>query len=91
MVNEAPWNFKNHQLVFHRLKVEEDLVMVLIMFSACWIKLHGIPLNLFFEAMTKQLGDFVGEFLEYDAKSVSKGLRNFMRIRVMLDVRRPLR
>ncbi|MBA0872865.1 hypothetical protein Goshw_022281 [Gossypium schwendimanii] len=39
----------------------------------------------------KQLGDFVGEFLEYGSKSLSTSLRSFILIRVLLDVRRSLK
>ncbi|MBA0794457.1 hypothetical protein Gohar_018785, partial [Gossypium harknessii] len=31
--------------------------------------------------------DFLGQFLEYDTKSLNKGYRGYMRIRVQIDVR----
>jgi hypothetical protein len=39
----------------------------------------------------KQIAESMGEFLEYDAKNNSSYWRKYMRIRVMLDVRRPLK
>lgn len=41
--------------------------------------------------MGKSLADFIGEFLEYDPKNNSHFLRLFMRIRVLVDVRKPLK
>ncbi|KAH1105950.1 hypothetical protein J1N35_009718 [Gossypium stocksii] len=41
--------------------------------------------------MARQLGNFIGEFLEYDALSLAKGWHQFLRIRVNLDVRNPIK
>lgn len=36
------------------------------------------------------LGNYMGQFLEYDEKNNVNFLRSFMRIKVLLDVRKPL-
>lgn len=41
--------------------------------------------------MAKQFGAFIGEFRDYDAKAIATGLRNFKRVQVVLDVRKPLK
>jgi hypothetical protein len=38
----------------------------------------------------KQLGNFIGEYMEYDEKNNSNFLASYMRIRVLIDVRKPL-
>ncbi|MBA0789019.1 hypothetical protein Gotri_006729 [Gossypium trilobum] len=38
-----------------------------------------------------QLGNFIGIFQEYDGSSLGKENMNFMRIRVQVDIRRPLK
>ena len=43
------------------------------------------------ETVGKLLGDFFGEFLEYDSKNNSSLWREFMCIKVRLDVRMPLK
>lgn len=43
------------------------------------------------EGMARQLGNYIGQFIEYDANVVTRGIRNFMRIRVLIDVRKPLK
>ncbi|MBA0601346.1 hypothetical protein Gorai_004526, partial [Gossypium raimondii] len=67
------------------VQVGEDSVKVPLRFFNHLLVFHRL------QPTTKQLGDFVGEFLEYDSKSLSTSLRSFMRIRVLLDVRRPLK
>lgn len=43
------------------------------------------------KAMAKKFGDFIGTFFEYDDKAIAAGLKNFMRIRVLIDICRPLK
>ncbi|MBA0757629.1 hypothetical protein Gotri_020714, partial [Gossypium trilobum] len=76
VVNRAPWTFNNHLLVFYKLQVGEDPVKVPLRFSAFWVQIHDLLLGSFSESVAKQWSDFVGEFLEYDSKSLSKGLRS---------------
>lgn len=45
----------------------------------------------FSEALGRQIGDFIGRFLEYNCSNLAKGVCNHLRIRVQMDVRRPLR
>jgi len=42
------------------------------------------------ETVGRNVGNYVGEFLEYDEKNSSDFWRRYMRIRVMVDVRKPL-
>ncbi|KAB2035040.1 hypothetical protein ES319_D04G125000v1 [Gossypium barbadense] len=41
--------------------------------------------------MAKQFGDFLGQFLECDAKSISKGYQSSMRIQVRIDVKNTMK
>ncbi|MBA0716998.1 hypothetical protein Golax_004847 [Gossypium laxum] len=41
--------------------------------------------------MAVQLGNFVGEFIEYDGSNMGKENRHYMWVRVRIDVRRPLK
>ncbi|KAH1039341.1 hypothetical protein J1N35_041084 [Gossypium stocksii] len=91
VVNRKPWTFNNHIFVFHRLQEGEDSVNVPLRFFTFWVQVYDLSMGLFLESTAKQLGNFVGEFLEYDSKSLSTGLRSFIWIRVLLDVRRPLK
>lgn len=55
------------------------------------MQIHNLLMGLFSKAVTNQFGNFIGEFVEYDAKSVVAGLRNFMRIQVMVDIQKRLK
>ncbi|KAG8496756.1 hypothetical protein CXB51_007833 [Gossypium anomalum] len=74
-----------------RFLFREDPVKVPLVFANFCIHVHELPMGLFLKTVVRQLGDCIGKLLEYDSKSLSKGVRNFLRIRVWLDVTKPLK
>lgn len=56
-----------------------------------WIQIHDLPVGFMSEIASKQLENFFGEFLEYDPKNSNSIWREYMRIRIQIDVRRSLR
>lgn len=56
-----------------------------------WIQIHDLPIGLMTESVRRQLGNFFGEFLEYDNKNNTSIWRESMRIKIKIDVRRPLK
>lgn len=63
----------------------------LLLKAAFWVQIHNLPTGMYTEQMTKQFGKFIGEYVEYDAKTMAVGLRNFMRISILVDIRQPLK
>lgn len=55
------------------------------------IQLHNLPVGYMLETVGKQLGNFFGEFLEYDAKNNTSIWRECMRVRIRVDARKPLK
>lgn len=53
--------------------------------------IHDIPFGFMLEFVARQLGNFIGDFLEYDTIAIQLGSKRFMGIRVKIDVRQPLR
>ncbi|KAK5836589.1 hypothetical protein PVK06_012383 [Gossypium arboreum] len=91
VISGAPWTFTNHLLVIHQLESGEDPVKVPLVFANFLVQVHELPTGIFLKFIVRQLEDFIGKFLEYDSKSLSRGVRNFFRIKVQLDIRRPLK
>lgn len=56
-----------------------------------WIQIHDLPVGYMFEIVGKQLGNFFGTFLEYDSKNNASIWREFIRLKIRLDVRKPLK
>lgn len=69
----------------------EDPVRVPLWHVNIWIQIHDLPMGFMTETVGKQLGNFFGEFLEYDVKNNTSIWRECMRLRIKLDVRKPLK
>ncbi|MBA0674691.1 hypothetical protein Goari_016274, partial [Gossypium aridum] len=58
----------------HQLK-DGDEPMVMPLFTVdFWVLFHDLPHGFMLEMVAKQLGNFIGLFLEYDVKVVSLGI-----------------
>jgi hypothetical protein len=51
-----------------------------------WIQVHNLPACYMSKTVAKNVGAYVGELLEYDEKNSSNFWKNYMRIRVLVDV-----
>ncbi|XP_040950366.1 uncharacterized protein [Gossypium hirsutum] len=91
VIKNGPWNFNSHLLILHRLQQGEDLLSVQLHWVDFWILIHDLPLGFMADAVAHQLGNFIGEFIEYDFAAVQLGYKRIMRVRVKVDVRKPLK
>ncbi|XVF79045.1 hypothetical protein PTKIN_Ptkin14bG0188200 [Pterospermum kingtungense] len=55
------------------------------------VRVFNLPVGFMKLSVRKQIGNYIGEFVEYDTSNTSTFWRNFMRIRVKVDVRKPLK
>lgn len=87
----GPWSFNNAMLVLVEVSMGEESLNVPLWYINMWLQIHDLPSGFMTELVGKQLGDFFGEFIEYDHKNNASLWREYMRIKVKLDVRKPLK
>ncbi|MBA0787457.1 hypothetical protein Gotri_025211, partial [Gossypium trilobum] len=85
---EEVWKF-NGEGGKSTLRYEHCLVACFL--TANVVQKHDLPHCFFSEGIAKQFRDFLGKFMEYDTKHIGGVFRNYMRIRVLIDVRIPLK
>ena len=56
-----------------------------------WIQVHELPCGFMFEKVCKEIGNYIGSHIELDVNNFIGVWRIFMRIRVAIDVRKPLK
>lgn len=91
VVKGSPWTFNSHLLFIETLSNSVDPLETPLLKARFWVQIHNLPAGFYSELMAKQFGVFIREFMEYDAKFVATGLKNFIKIRVMVDIRQPLK
>ncbi|GAU33827.1 hypothetical protein TSUD_221650 [Trifolium subterraneum] len=73
---------------FHPLDVEEDIPLFHVNF---WVQIHDAPIGMMLETVGKGLANYIGEFVEYDKNNNTSFWRKYMRVKVRVDVRSPLK
>lgn len=91
MLKGSPWTFNNHLLLLYQLQWGEDPLKVPLIYSPFWVQINNIPIGFYSENLAAQIRNFIGVFMEYDGSSLGKENRNYMRIRVQVDIRRSLK
>lgn len=91
VANGGPWSFDNALLVMNVIKQGEDPTKVSLFEMDFWIQIHDLPIGFMSEIVGKQLGNYFGMFIKYDSNNNSSKWREFMRLKVRIDVRKPLK
>lgn len=91
ILKKGPWYFDNHLLVLDFMPEKGKPEQAALNFVPFWIQVHNVPPGFMTEKVGKDIANYIGEFLEYDDKNNSNYLRTYMKIRVLLDVTKPLK
>lgn len=77
--------------MLNTIKAGEDPFKVPLNEVYFWIQIYHLPVGYMSEVVDKQLGNFFGTFLKYDSNNNSSLWRECMRLRVRVDVHKPLK
>lgn len=87
----GPWTFNGHLLIHGKISLGDILTQIPLFHVNFWVQIHNLPAGFMNEVIGKHLGNFIGAFLEYDPNNNSGVWRMYMRIKVQVDVRIPLK
>ncbi|XP_074327248.1 uncharacterized protein LOC141696272 [Apium graveolens] len=87
----GPWSFDNAMVALETVEAGQNPASIKPCFLSIWIQLYNLPVGYMLETVGKQLGNFFGVFLEYDVKNSTSIWRECMRVRIKLDVRKPIK
>lgn len=91
VLDEGPWSFENHALLCKSLgpgMVPTDVTLDTI---EMWVQAHNIPYGYTSEAVMEQIGNYLGSFVKTDSRNFGGIWHPFYRIRVKLEVKKPLK
>jgi 14-3-3 protein epsilon len=87
----GPWAFNNQMLIMERVQLGVQLENIPLQHVDFWVQVHNLPTGLMAERVGKTLANYIGSFVEYDKNNNGSFWREYMRIRVRVDIRQPLK
>ncbi|CAN1821359.1 Uncharacterized protein At4g02000 [Linum perenne] len=91
VLENGPWSWDKALPVMKELQTGDTPSSVPLTHADFWVQIHELPPKFCTERVGKVLGSFVGEVLNYDAKITHTHKTPYMRVRIRLDVTRPLK
>ncbi|XP_031095116.1 uncharacterized protein LOC115999404 [Ipomoea triloba] len=88
---EGPWTYEQCLLIMQRLQPGEDPENVVLQFAEFWVQIHSLPTGFRSEIVVSAIGMFLGNLVCVDERNFDGGMRMFYRIRVAIDVSKPLK
>uniref|UniRef100_A0A803QS68 CCHC-type domain-containing protein n=1 Tax=Cannabis sativa TaxID=3483 RepID=A0A803QS68_CANSA len=91
VIDGSPWTYDRMQLIIERLPVGGDPKTLTLNTLDIWIQMHDVQPGCMTEATIKGLGNAIGKFLESDPKNFIGVWREYLRMRITIDITKPLR
>jgi 14-3-3 protein epsilon len=91
VLNGGPWTFDNNMLLLEQVQIGMQIENIPLVHTTMWVQIHNLPMGLMKENVGMRLANYIGSFVEYDKNNGSSFWRQYMRVRVKLDVRKPLK
>ncbi|XP_021303063.1 uncharacterized protein LOC8083790 [Sorghum bicolor] len=90
VMDEGPWIFRGHAVLLEEYDGITKPSKVRFKYLATWVRIYDLPTGFRTKNIGRQLGNKIGDFLKVDLDDITSGWRDFLRIRVKLDVEKPL-
>ncbi|XP_019160778.1 PREDICTED: uncharacterized protein LOC109157334 [Ipomoea nil] len=91
IVGDGPWTYEQHLIVLQKIEAGDDPKTVPLNHAELWIQIHSLPAGLRSNAVVSAIGSFLGKLVHTDGKNFGGSLRTYYRVRVLLDVTKPLK
>lgn len=91
MIDGSPWTFGRIQLIFERLKEGENPRTLAINKLDICVQFHDMETGFMSQRVVKDIGDYVGKFVESDTNNFVGVWREYLRVRVTISLDVPLK
>ena len=83
----SPWTFGHHLLILRSL----DPKNVKLLSTDFWVHIYDLPCGLLSEKVIRNIGNFIGTFVEADPKKFDDNWKVSIRAQITLNVTKPLK
>ena len=86
----GPWFFRGDAVLLEEYDGITKPSMVKFRNLNLWVQVYDVPTGFRTKNIGRQIGEKIGQFLMVDLDDETCGWRNYLRIRIKLDVEKPL-
>lgn len=91
VVEGSPWSFNRKTLIIARMKEGEIPREVKLNALDLWVQIYDLRIGFMTEKVLKEIGNYVGTYIESCSSNFTGAWRDYMRIRVKIDLDKPLK
>lgn len=90
VLNGGLWSFDKNMSIFGVIEEGKDPTTIPLFYVPFLIQMHNLPVEFMSQKVEESLRNYTIQFLEYDEKNNVNFLCLFMRIKVLLNIQKPL-
>ncbi|XP_058732855.1 uncharacterized protein At4g02000-like [Vicia villosa] len=90
-IKGGPWTFDSYLLILERVRLGVHIENIPLFHVDFLVQIHNLLTGLMMEKVGRTMANFIGSFVEYDKNNNTSFWRQYMRLRVRIDVRQPLK
>ncbi|TXG64315.1 hypothetical protein EZV62_011309 [Acer yangbiense] len=91
IISGGPWSFNDALIVMEEPRGMGDVQHMKFNKSEFWVQIHNAPLICMSEEIRRFLGSMIGKVVDFDGGDSGSDMTNFLRVRVLLEINKPLR
>lgn len=89
-IHGSPWNFDKNIMLLKEYDGKQQMSKLVLTNAPFWIRIHDLPLMGRNTYMGKEIGNSLGQTLEVNLDEGEVEWGEFLRVRVILDISKPL-
>ncbi|CAH9132533.1 unnamed protein product [Cuscuta epithymum] len=87
VLQDGPWSFDQNLVVISRVGERDMPLEVELNHAEFWVQIHNLPLSFMTETVAIGVGRYLGRLVKIDERTLKGKSKEFVRIRVSIDVR----
>lgn len=91
VVEGSPWSFNRKALIIARMKEGDVPRSICLNKLDLWVQVHDLRVGFMMERILKEIGNYIGVFIESCPKNFVGIWKEYLRVRVAIDVTLPLK
>lgn len=91
VIDGSPWSFNRKALIIARMQEGENPHCVLLNTIDLWVQVHDLKPGFMSEAILKEVGKYIGGFVESCSRNFVGGWKEYLRVRVKVDLSKPIK